>query len=168
MKDCPTEEEMSAYIDDELDSARLADIAAHLRECERCAGCAREFSAVTRAFREHGVPAPPDEADVEALWERVRGTSGVPHAKPMATVRRRFTRVLVAAAAAAIFAAIVLWPPPLGDNDHGNDTSLQTEIALEVEVYDDSAVVILAPDNDENVVLCFMSSDDEVENGGAG
>jgi len=167
MKDCPTEEELSAYIDDELHSERTTDIAAHLQECERCAECAREFSAVTRAFRRHGVPAP-DATDVEALWERVRREGGLPHAKPMGTLRKRFRHVLVAAAAAAVFAAIILWPRPLGLNGLQYPLSVQAEAALEVEIYDDSAVFILESDDDENVLVWFVSPEEDAEIGNAG
>jgi len=167
MKDCPTEEELSAYIDDEVHSERAADIAAHVQECERCAECAREFSAVTRAFRRHGVPAP-DASDVEALWERVRREGGPLHAKPIATVRRRFRRVLVAAAAAAVFAAIILWSRPLGPKGPQDPLPVQAEAALEVEVYDDSAVFILESDDDENVLVWFVSPEEDAEIGNAG
>lgn len=166
MKDCPTEEVLSAYVDDELDATTAADIAAHLRQCPRCAACAREFSAVTQAFHKCGA-SPPDAADVEALWQRVR-QEGIPHAKPIATVRRRFTRVLVAAAAAAIFAAIVLWPAPPGPGDGENHGSFSADAVLEVELYDDSAVIVLGPHDGENAVVWFMAPVDEVENGGAG
>ena len=167
MKDCPTEEELSAYIDEELQSERTTDIAAHLQECERCAECAREFSAVTRAFRRHGVPAP-DAADVEALWGRVRSEGGIPHAKPIGALQKRFRHFLVAAAAAAVFAAIILWPRPLENNGPSPRPSLQAEAGLEVEVYDDSAVIILESDDDENVLVWFVSPEEDAEIGNAG
>ena len=110
----------------------------------------------------------PDASDVEALWERVRREGGRSHAKPIAAVRKRFRHVLVAAAAAAVFAAIVLWSRPLGPNGLQDPLSVQAEAALEVEVYDDSAVFILESDDDENVLVWFVSPEEDAEMGNAG
>ena len=52
------EEELSAYVDGEAETARTAEIAGHVEQCDRCAASVREFAAVTRAFRRHGSKGP--------------------------------------------------------------------------------------------------------------
>jgi anti-sigma factor RsiW len=105
---CDREELIGPYVDEELDAAHAAEIAAHVATCARCAATERELLALRRLLRE----AAPRYAAPEGLRIRVAtiaaGTEAAARVPAAATLLSRRRAAGWAAIAAAVVAGIGL------------------------------------------------------------
>ena len=169
MSPCPDEELFSAYADGELPEDRRAEIAAHLDACPRCRATVRAFAALTERVAALDAPAL-DAPAKQRLWERVREAVPDPStARPARMIHFRWTSIAVAAAAVLLFAVIVLWPKPVGhvppDAPPVARLAPTTRAPVEVEVYDDSSVIMMAVGEDESAIVWFFGPDDAADAG---
>lgn len=167
MSPCPDEALLSAYADGELPDDRRAGIARHLEACPRCQGTVRAFAALTGKVGALDAPAL-DPAAKERLWERVREAAPAP-SRPARVIRFRWAPIAVAAAAVFLFAVIVLWARPVGDVPPPIPPVARVEsperAPVEVEVYDDSTVIMMAVGDDESAIVWFVAPGDATGNG---
>jgi anti-sigma factor RsiW len=56
-------EELMAFLDGELSGSAAESVAAHLAECEECAGIVTQFRNTSQSLSLWTVPAPPDEME---------------------------------------------------------------------------------------------------------
>ena len=109
---CPPEENLSAYLDGDLDAQETTSVEGHLDACTACQGILDELSDLTRDLNLMGqVDLPRDlwPGIVEAHEAQTRGWRGW----LQANLRWMGAASLGAAAAAA---ALVLWLPPMGSD----------------------------------------------------
>ena len=96
-------EQLSAYLDGELEASAKADLEAHLATCGACASDLRQLREVSRTVREGaGVPEPD-----AAL--RGRLALSLREALPPGPVRRSWAKVVATHALVAAAAAYVAW-----------------------------------------------------------
>ena len=166
MSPCPDEELLSAYADGELPEDRRAEIARHLEACPRCQGTVRAFAALFGKVGALDAPAL-DRAAKEGLWERVR--EAVPAAsRPARVIRFRWAPIAIAAAV-FLFAVIVLWPKPVGHVPPPTPPVAHVKpparAPVEIEVYDDSTVIMMAVGDDESAIVWFVAPEDPTGEG---
>lgn len=129
----PYEEDLSAWLDEELTEAEADGVRAHVEGCPRCTARVQELRAVDESLRvlASATPGAPEAARLERLRARIAaeqaqlqplparavepGESSAPASAHAASVRsparaprRRLPAALVAAAAAAALAVVVL------------------------------------------------------------
>ncbi|MBI5624386.1 MAG: zf-HC2 domain-containing protein [Elusimicrobia bacterium] len=68
-----TPEDLSAYLDRELDAAALAGVAGHLASCPECAALLQRLKGASAAFKKHGLEPAPEGMVFRALRARRRG-----------------------------------------------------------------------------------------------
>ena len=168
MNACPSQEELSAYVDGEIEAPRASEIAEHLKSCRRCRARAEEFAMVTNRLRERTLRRP-QAAEKEAVWHNVRRASHFRRAERTQPAHRRLARLLVPLAAAAIFALVMFWPGLIHNGTRGPSGNGKGDIAsavCEVEVFDDSIVKFEAAGAQKGALVWFMAPT-EASNGGA-
>jgi anti-sigma factor RsiW len=74
------EEQISAYVDRQLDAAENRAVESHLRECAHCSGLMEEMSELTQLFREaeRAEPSP-------FLWNRISANIDANHKERIST-----------------------------------------------------------------------------------
>ena len=68
-KKCPPDEELSAYMDGDLEAPRQREIEVHLESCELCQQAIQELDDITASLAALGSEKPPD-----VLWSRIADT----------------------------------------------------------------------------------------------
>lgn len=103
MNNCQYENNLSAFLDGELDGERLAAFESHLNECEPC----REAVAQYRAMRS-GFEAARSEHLAQVQWARLHSQLAI-KMREMRLVEIRRTCQGFAAAAAVVLLSCFLW-----------------------------------------------------------
>jgi anti-sigma factor RsiW len=145
---CPFEEELTAYVDEELPPGRRAEVEAHLRGC---AGCGATEALLRRTVTRLAelpelIPSPSTRREVLAKVEALPPTL---RERLLALLR---PTVLVPAAGLAVVAGLTLYTtapnePALEETDAGT-----LELAMNLEVVEDYEVVGLDDGEDLEVI----------------
>jgi anti-sigma factor RsiW len=145
---CPFEEELTAYVDEELPPARRAELEAHLRGC---AGCGATEALLRRMVARVAelpdfVPSPATRREVLAKVEALP--------PPLRERLRALLRptVLVPAAGLAAVAGLVLATTGPGEPSLEVTDAGTLELAMNLEVVEDYEVVGLDDGEDLEVI----------------
>ena len=134
MKNC-TEylEQISAYVDNELNASDQQRIEEHLSSCEACSDLVAMYREISNGVAQSSLPAP--EALRAGVMSKIRSENTTPldaRSRRRKLIRVSLTRFLPIAACLAI--ALLVLPRFLDINRLANDTSMNTEPSTPVPV----------------------------------
>ena len=135
MSECPTEEQLGAFVDAELPAEVARVVAAHVASCAACAEAVAAYRRLDAAMREAEAPPVADE-EWAAAWAAIGDRTGttverewVPAAAD-ASWRERVSRLRWVAAAAVVALAIGLWSH-LVPNRNVPEVAVTTPVVVE-------------------------------------
>jgi anti-sigma factor RsiW len=145
---CPFEEDLTAYVDEELPPARRAEVEAHLRGC---AGCGATEALLRRTVTQLAelpelIPSPSTRCEVLAKIEALPPTL---RERLLALMR---PTVLVPAAGLAAVAGLALYTTALNEPALEVTDAGTLELAMNLEVVEDYEVVGLEDGEDLEVI----------------
>jgi anti-sigma factor RsiW len=153
--------QLSAWIDGELDAAGRARVDAHLASCERCRGLARDLTGVRDAARRLGPLTPPDH-----VWLEVAGQIRLTHPRPATVAPRLRSRpalvqwlglaaaLILLTLGAYVFTRLV--PAPEAPGNAPREASVETvteELRLALQHYEKAIAELEALVRDGNQSL---------------
>ncbi len=125
---CPEEDELSAFVDGDLEDERQSAVEAHLENCAACAEIEDQLRELTGSLSADGLMEPPDY-----LWTRIEArrkeeVSSSVGARLMSWLTSGFRLPIAGAAAAAVVAIVVLSNQTV-DTEGGKASESESEIA---------------------------------------
>jgi len=131
-KTCYDSELLSAYLDSDLDRAKLSEIRAHLEECSQCSAVCDDLGSL-----KSGLTALKDAQPVRDLWPAIERAKAKETGSGLAGWFRRYWMVPASAAAgaAAVVLVLLLVGPgqQTGNQPTGPVTALQAVAKAETE-----------------------------------
>jgi len=134
-------EELSAYLDGDLEAARAGEVAAHLEGCNACREVRAQLQAMTAGLKSLG-----DEAPARDLWRGVERSLAATRPARAGWWRRLWmvpASALAGAAAAVLVLLLVSERPPAGSPQEASGPVQALQAVAEAEVNYRNAVASL-------------------------
>jgi anti-sigma factor RsiW len=133
-KKCEADEELSAFIDGDMDESTMRELAEHLGRCKACSAAKEEFEQMSTGLSALSGAEPP-----AYLWSKIRqaresetSTSWVEHLQAWWKNRWKVPVLAAAASAAAVVAMVLNLGSPSTAPDSKND-NIKTANSSELE-----------------------------------